>query len=216
MTPAQVEEAIRRRYNAVNDSFFAQDEIFKIIYEAETILAIEDKVIEDLDASITTVAGTRAYDFPSNTLEIKRIEYNGQKLEKVDLRDDDQITLWNRTTTTQGTPKYYLTFGEKIYLRDIPDAAQVLSIYRYKLPTLLTTASTTLTVPTYCHTALINYGAMIVALKDQNAAMADRYGAAWESDRKRIQKIAKMRKRGDTFASVKDEESIGTTLIGVV
>lgn len=214
MTPAQVEEAARRRYNSDASTFWSQDEVFKVIWEGEMILALEDLVIEGKDTTITTVAGTRAYDFPSLMISAKRIEYNGSKLQPIDFRDDDALSLNNSATTAQGSPQYYAVWNKQIYLRPVPDAAQTLTIYKYSEPTLLTTASTTLSTPTICHQALINYTTAMMAAKDENWTMHDRYMAAFTADRVRINQWFIKKKRQDGFAVVKDEESLASTLLG--
>lgn len=216
MTPAQVEEAARRRYNAVSANFWAQDELYKIIYEAEQILATEALVIQGKDTSITTVSGTRIYDFPSLVIAIKRIEYNGYKLQPIDFREDDYLTLNNSSTADTGTPQFYAIWNNQIYLRPIPNDAQVLTLYCNQESTLLTTASTTLSTPTICHTALVDYVIEHMAAKDKNLEIMDRYEDRWQRHVVRLKQWAAKRKRTDGYAVVKDEESQSTTILGAI
>ena len=216
MTPAQVEEAARRRYNSVGSSFWAQDEIYKVIYEGEQILATEGLVIEAKDTSTTTVAGTQGYALPSLFIDVKRLEYDGQKLQPIDFRQDDQITLLNSATATQGTPQYYTLWNDTVYLRLIPDAAETLTFYGHKEATLLTTASTTLSVPVRYHIRLIDYVVAQMAAKDGNWPMYDRYIGAWDKTVEKVRQIKARLKRADGFAVVKDEESLSETLLGSV
>lgn len=216
MTPQQVEEAARRRYNAVNDTYWVQDEIFKIIYEGEQILATEALAIEAKDTSITTVSGTRIYDIPSLVIAIKRIEYNGYKLQPIDFREDDFLTLNNSSTADTGTPQFYTIWNSQIYLRPIPDAAHTLTLYCNKEATLLTTASTTLSTPTFCHSGLIDYTVAQMGAKDQKFEVMDRYDAKWERQVIRIKQWIAKRKRTDGYAVVKDEESMAVTLLGAI
>jgi hypothetical protein len=216
MTPAQVEEAARRRYNAVNSDFWSQDEVFKVIYEAEMILAQEALVIEDLDTSITTVAGTRGYAYPSLVIGVKRAEYDGQKLKRIDDRDDDLLTLNNANATEQGSPIYYSEWEDTLYLRPIPNTALTLTLRVYKLPALLTTASTTLSTPVRCHAALINYTVAQIAAKDQEWNVYDRFMDRWEKDVEKHKAWTARKKRTDGFATVKDEDQQGVTILGGV
>jgi hypothetical protein len=216
MTPAQVEEAARRRYNAVNSDFWSQDEVFKVIYEAEQILAQEALVIEDLDTSITTVAGTRGYAYPSLVIGIKRVEYDGQKLMRVDDREDDLLTLNNSNATEQGRPTYYSEWDDTLYLRPIPDAANTLTLRVYKQATLLTTASTTLSTPVRCHAALINYTVAQLAAKDKAWDVYDRFMEAWQADVEKHKAWTARKKRTDGFAVVKDEDEQAVTILGGV
>jgi len=217
MTPAQVEEYARRRFNAVNETtYYTQDELFKIIYDGERELALEALVIEAKDTSTTTVDGTRNYSFPTNLIAIYRIEYNGNKLQKVDFRDDDRLTLDNATSTATGTPQYYQEWNDTVYLRPIPNAAQTLTIYGYQEPTLLTTASTTLSVPTRFHMDLVDYVSIFLAAKEKDYEGAEWYRQRWEQSKLRAIQWQKRRRRTDSFASVKDEESMSRTIVGAV
>lgn len=216
MTPQQVEEAARRRYNGENDTFFSQDEVFKVIYEAELELSTAGLVIEAVDSSTTTVIGTRAYSFPSNFIALKRVEYNGLKLKITDFRDDDRLTVQNSVTTQQGTPFYYQIFSKTIYLRPIPDAAQTLTIYGYKEPTLLTTASSTLSTPSEFHMDLVDFVTMVLCAKDKDYEGVALYQQRWEAAKKRARQWQARRKRADGFNSVKNEESYTTTYLGIV
>lgn len=214
MTPAQVEEAARRRYNAVDDSFFSQDELFKIIYEAEQELALDALVIEAKDATTSTVIGTRIYSLPSLFIAVKRLEYGGQKLKKVDDRDIDVLSLNGANISTSGTPEYYWVWNDQLYLYPTPDAVGTLTVYGYKEAVLLTTASTTLSVPTRCHYKIVDYVAAHIALKDENTSMYDRYMQKWDDGVKDIKKWTQRKKRTDGFAIVKDEDTQATSILG--
>lgn len=216
MTPAQVEQAARNKYNSLTSTFYSQDEVFKLIYMAELELATKALVIEGVDTSIATVAGTRAYSFPTGVIAIKRVEYNGQKLQKIDFRDDDMLTTFNSATTEQGSPLYYAEWNKTLYLRAIPDAIQTLTLYVYKEPTLLTTASTTLDVPTELHTDLIDYVTSELAAKDERFDISDRYLARWNDKVQKAIQWQKKRLRTDSFTQVRDIEQLGEFIIGTI
>lgn len=217
MTPAQVETYARARYNASGSNFWSSDEIMKIIYGAELELATECMIIEGApDTSTTTVSGTQSYSFPSLCIGIKRIEYDGMKLKPMDMRDDDALTASLSTTTETGTPQYYFIWNSKVYLRPVPDAAETLTIYPYQEPTLLTTSSTSLSVPTRVHMKLIYPVVAAMAEKDDNFKLADRYRALWEDVIKKEKALIAKRKRLDGFAVVKDEDVLPNTLLGAV
>lgn len=215
MTPQQVEEAARARYNAVSSTFYSQDEVFKVIYAAEQELATEGWVIEGKDTSIPTVSGTRIYSFPSLFIAIKRIEYDGRKLEKIDDREDDSLTIHDSGSQVQGTPAYYWVWNDQVYLRPVPDAAETLTIYGYKEATLLTTASSTLSVPVRFHSKLINPVIAALAEKDENFEAAQYYRNLWDVDVEKVRRLKAKLKRTDGFAVVKDEESLGRSPLGL-
>jgi hypothetical protein len=216
MTPAEVEEQARRRYNVLNDSFYSSDEIYKSIYQAEMILAREANVIEASDTSTSTVAGTRAYAYPTRCLGIKRLEYAGAKLKPIEFREDDSLTLSNSASTSQGTPQYYVEWDDTAYLRPIPDAVGTLTFYFYSEPTPLTTSSTTLSTPVRCHIHLVDYVVAELAAKEGNFDVSDRYMDKWNDYLAKEKAQTAKRKRRDGFAVVKDEESLSETILGAV
>lgn len=211
MTPAQIEEYARRRYNAVGDTFWSQEEIFQHIYDACLEMSRECLSVERT-YSTTTVSGTQGYDFPTNAMAIKRVTWNGRKLTPMDMREDDAITGLNMATTDTGNPEFYWIWNQTIYLRPIPGSAQTLKLWTYNFPSTVTTTST-LEIPEQFHLKIPNYVNQQMALKDQNFTAAEYYSSLWERDKTDIKRWMKKMKRADGFATVKDENMIVETFI---
>lgn len=205
MTPTQIEEAARRRYNAVSDNLWSQEEIFQLIYDACLEAALECNIIENTYTT-TTVSGTQSYVYPTGTIAIKRLTWNGSKLKPITLREDDIATGLNQATTETGTPIFYYIWDEAIYLRPTPNAAQTLKVFSYNEPQTLTVSST-LEIPTVFHMRLVNYIVHAMAAKDSNITVANFYLARWEKDKIEMKKFVAKKKRTDSFAQVGDEEN---------
>lgn len=215
MILSDTELFIREGYNAVGETFWSDAEIRRLIYAACMDLCVETKCLERT-YSTTTVIGQRDYDFPTNTIEIKRVTYDGRKLEPIDLRQDDVLTVNNAATTTTGTPVYYTQWNETISLRPIPDAALTLEILSINEPQEITTATTTLEVPSFTHPRLAHYVWARMYAKDKDFKSASYYQDIWNKDKIDVKRWMVKRKRGDGFASVKDEESLATPVFGGV
>ena len=214
MTPTQIETLARNRYNAVNDTFWSQAEIFTYLDGACLEVARECLLIERT-YSATTVASTQEYAFPTNTIAIKRVTWNGLKLKPITMREDDGVTGLNMTTTATGTPQYYWTWNYTIALRPIPNAAYTLKIWSYNLPSAISSTST-LEVPSEFHWDLANYVNREMALKDSNMNAAQEYSMLWEKSVKQMKSWSKKRKRGDAFGQVQDEEQLVESYLGTV
>jgi len=214
MTPSQIEEAARRRYNSVSDNFWSSDEILELLYDACLELAMETNCIERLYTT-TTVAGTQSYAFPTNVVSIKRVTYDDKKLKPINMREDDAITGLNQGTTAQSSPEYYWFYDYTLYLRNIPDAAETLKLWAYVEPSAITSTST-LEVPTEFHMKLVNYIVAEMAAKDSNFEAASYYTKKWEKAKLDVMKALKMRKRADSFGNVQDEESSVGSYLGLV
>ena len=212
MTPSEVELTARRTYNAVNDTFWSQQEIFDYIYAACLEISEEGYVIERRYSS-TTVSGTQEYDFPTNAIAIKRITWSGRKLTKIDMIEDDALTGLNQATTDTGNPEYYWIWDRTISLRPIPGSAATLRLWTYNVQGSITSASTTLEIPTQHHMRLVNYVLHRMAAKDSNYKASDYYLNIWREDKLQIKRSMRKLQRADKFTTVKDENLTVETFI---
>lgn len=214
MTPLEIEEYARQQYNAVGDSFFTQTEVMRSIYRACLEMAREALLIEKVFTA-STVASQQEYDFPENAISIKRIAYNGNKLHPISFQEDDALTLNNSTTTASGTPQYYAEWNETFFLRPIPAEVGTLKVFAYVEPQTVSSTSS-LEIPSMFHMGLVDPVLRDMYAKDKDFISAKYFDDRWEKTKLEAKKWARKRKRGDSFAGVKDEESLPTTILGAV
>ena len=212
MTPLEIETAARRAYNAVGDSFWSEAEIMNLIYFAEMQLVEAGLVIERTFSS-STVVSQREYDYPTQAIGIKRLEYAGTKLVHIDFREDDLLTLDNAGTTSTGTPSYYSLWDQTIYLRPIPDAIGALKIFAYVEPQVVTLLST-LEVPTQYHPSVVDFVIKEIVLKDGNFKAYREYEGRWLMALEKVKRWSSKKKRIDGNAVVKNEETLGRSFVG--
>ncbi len=214
MSPSDILLGARRKYNAVSDSFFSDDELLGHIYEACLEMAQECLVIERT-YSTTSVASQQEYDYPGDTIAIKRMTYNGVKLDPIDMRDDDAITGLNQSTTSTGTPQFYYIWNDVIALRPIPSAdGDTIKVWTYNEPAEVTTTSV-LEIPTLFHKDIEKFVLKEMAYKDKQFEHGDRFDTKWETAKRKAKAWAKKKKRGDGFASVKSEEQMISGPLGL-
>jgi hypothetical protein len=214
MTPTQIIAFADRKYNATSDGFFSEAEKLDLIYQAEMELAVEANVIESI-LTASTVADQQEYSFPTNMIAIKRIEYNGRKLEKINFREDDILTSYNQDTTASGTPASYMFFNEVIFLRPLPSAVGTLRILAYTEPAAKLITSV-LDVPTRFHIDIVDYLLESYNAKDKNYQGAQFYGNKWEKAMDRAKRWQMKRKRTDSFAQAMPDESLSENVLGTV
>jgi len=213
MTPTELEAAARRKYNSVSDTFFSQAEILEYLNQASSELAEESKCIERTYTT-TSTASTREIAFPTNSIEIRRVEYDGAKLSKISFLEDDAITLSDASTTQTGTPQYYSVFDYTIYLRPIPSTTgDTIKVYSINLPADLVITST-LEVPAIFHRKLLKYVNAQMAYKDQNYTAYDVMMKEWERDKIRAKMLWRKYKRGDSPAYALDVDTLPVTFLG--
>ena len=214
MTPSEIETMARRQYNAVNDSFWSQAEVMDLIYAACLELSNESDLIEDTFTT-TTVAGTQTYSFPTNALKIYRVEYDGQKLQKITQRDDDKLTLVNSNTTEQGRPLAYWIWNNELYLRPIPDDAKQLKVFAYVQAAPIQVTST-LEIPSVFHTRITDFILHAFTAKDKDYTASRYYLEKWEKSKMDVKRWVQKRKRSDSFAQVISEDDSILTPLGEI
>ena len=209
LTVSNIITRSRRRYNAVDDDFFSDEELYDLIFDAQSILAKEGWVIEKTYTT-PSIVGTRSYLYPVTTLAIKEVRHDWDKLNKVKLQDDP------RTDATQptGKPTSYSIWNNSIYVYPTPDTAgstddnnveqNYIQIRVYKYPDDITSSSDIIEVPEEYKEDLISYILMWMALKDQNSTLSDRYKIQWDEAVYRAKKQRKKRLRGDRNTRVSD------------
>ncbi len=214
MTTLALEQAARERYNAVGETFWSSSEVMTLIYAACLEISTETKCIEQTYTTSTT-ASIAEYGFPTTTIAIKRVTYEGQKLTPIDQRQADSLTLNNTTTSIEGTPTYYTEWNNTITLIPTPAAVGTLKIWSINEPQAVTSAST-LEVPTFCHMRIVNYMLSEMYAKDKDFSSAKYYKDIWmQVDLPAIKAWWRKKKRTDSFASVINEDALPNNILGL-
>lgn len=214
MTPTELMDFVRQRYNAVGDNLYAEQEMLDLIYTASMELAKKAYVIERVYTT-TTTASTQEYALPTNCFAVKRITYNGNKLQPITFREDDALTLSNSGTLATGTPQYYALFYKTLYLRPIPDDALDLKIFSYNFPQRIDTTSV-LEVPTEYQQDLGLFLLSEMHAKEKNYEGAQYYRNLWDVRVKEIVKEQRKARRGDAFTAVQDIDTLPESLLGLI
>lgn len=207
MTVQEVLTAARNKYNSIGDSFFSDSELLGLLYQACVKMNQDSKIIE-ATYTTSTVASQQEYAYPTNTVEIKRITYDGKKLEPISMIQDDTLTGYSQATTSTGTPVAYFIWNDTISLRPVPDSVGTLKIYSYNEPAALTINSA-LEIPTIFHFDLVDFVVSEMAAKDKQFDHADRYLASFTRACAKALQYSRKKKRADGFASVQDEQDKG-------
>jgi hypothetical protein len=205
MTPAQMETAARQRYNAVGDTNWSTSELMTLIYGACLELVRECKLVIQKKYTATTTAAVGEYSFPTNAVSLKRVTFDGKKLNEITMREDDSLTLQNQLTTDTGAPEYYYVWSDVIYLRPIPTSVGTLTIFAEANPQEVTSTSS-LEVPANIHMGIVDYMAAHMAAKDLNWTFYDKFIDAWSRHKLEFRAFLRKNKRADGFVVVQSEE----------
>lgn len=215
MTPSEIITLVQQKYNATNDTFFSQAEILNYMTEACNQISRECSYPIERTYTTTSTAGTQEYSFPTNTIAIKRVQYDGQKLSPITFRQDDSLTNSDQDTTEQGRSLYYIAFNYTLILRPIPDTSGLtIKIWSLNMPQALAITST-LEIHAQYHYDLSYFILSQMAFKDKNFDAYDRYIAEWKAAKQLIKIQQRKQKRSDGFNVVQDESTLPITILGV-
>ena len=201
MTPTEIETMARRQYNAVGDTFYSSEEIMDYIYKAQMEYCKYTFMLKKIYETVS-VADQNEYPMPSNTISIKRVEFNGTKVDPISMRENDDITLANDPTISLDTIAHYYEWGDSIFFSNAPaSSGTTIKIYTYSMPQAVTITST-LEIPGEYHLDVVTYVNYMMSLKDENAAAAGTYQSTWLQSLREARKLERRKLRGDSFASV--------------
>ena len=199
--------------NVVGDGFWSTDEMLKLFWMAHLELAREAMCIERTYTTVS-VQSQQEYDYPSNTIAIKRVTYDGDKLEPITMREDDALTLSDMTTTSTGRPKYYFVWNETLYLRPVPDtSALTIKIFSYNEPQEILTTST-FEIPCQFVPDTQYFVMAAMSAKEGDFQKATYYQNMWDKAVLKCKAWTRKRLRGDAFASVQDSDILPLSLLG--
>ncbi len=200
MTPTELDDYCRRRYNAVGDTFYSSTEMLTYIWDAQMQLARETWCIRDVYTT-TTVASQQEYAFPTPTLAIKRVTYDGTEVEPRSL--EEVLDLSSSVASPLGSPYIYAIWGETLYLAPLPDSALTLKIFSINEPSVVETSSV-LEVPTRYHLDLAEFVNWQMAVKDKNYQGAALHKDNWEERVRKAKAFERKMLRGQQFSFVRD------------
>jgi hypothetical protein len=212
MSPTDIETAARREYNAVGDTHWSTAEFLAMMDRAQLELAREAMCIEQVYTT-TTVAGTQEYSFPTNTIAIKRVTYDGKVLYPITYQEDDTVTVFNASTASQGIPQWYTVWNDTISLRPIPSDALTLKIYSFNEPQALSVTST-LEVPSLFHGHIVDFLLSRMYSKDKDFNSASYYDRKWMEGKAQAIKWFQRKRVTNRFKMVQDEDTLLVRPVG--
>jgi hypothetical protein len=184
------------------------------MWQAHLELAREAMLIERTYTT-TSVVSQQEYDYPTNTISIKRVTYDGEKLEPITMREDDALTLSDSATLNVGKPKYYFVWNETLYLRPVPDTSGLtIKIFSFNEPQKIVSTSA-FEIPCQFIPDTKYFVMSAMAAKEGDFNKSQYYRGLWDKVVMNAKKWSKKRLRGDSFAAVQDWETLPLSVVGI-
>jgi len=216
VTLSQFLDYVRRRHNAESDTYWSDQELYQLITARSNEILSIIGAVEGVDTSISTVAGTASYAWPSGVSALKAVLYDGELLQQVTFREWEQRKAAG--TTPSGKPEQYVAWDRSIILIPIPTEAKTLTLYVEKYQGYIdNTSVTTISIPEELHFRLADGVLCDMAVKDLNLNMAQFYETKWNGIHKHEfhRWRARSRRRGK-YALTQDSDTGVQTDMGVV
>lgn len=215
MTPQQIEQAARRRLNALTSKFWSPDEIISDhLYFASMEMALRTRSIQKTYTTVS-VANQNEYTKPSTTIETRAVYYDGRKLEVIDERQFDSLKTTFDTPPT-GIPQNYFLWGDTYTLFPTPaedgKAILIRSIDEPSVPT----ATSLIELPSWMHWKLVDGVAFYMISKEAGDPRINDFRAIWEANLDWAEHEVVRRKRADKFTRVKREEDLLQNPTGIL
>ena len=166
-TPSTIFTQIRNQANEQSSAFWSDEEIYRIMSEAENQVAGALKCTQD-STSFSTADGTREYSLGADVGQISRLTWDSYRLRAIDLNNLDVVEGSAYGGADQsGNPQYYYLWGSSIGLSPVPDSAKTCTIYHNAIPTELESTSTGFTIPSQYSYCVTSYTLWQMFVKDQ-------------------------------------------------
>lgn len=219
MTPQQILSSVRAQVDESAARYWTDAEIYVYMSQAEYQLAAEVRCTEARQSGVA-LAGEQEMYAPSDMLILSVVRWNGVKLKKIDQTEYEALANTGYGgATTQGNPAYYYEYqgdlGRSIGLFPIPSTTANLTFWYIKLPPVLSSYSTSLTVPAVFAPAITDYVLYRMFLKDQDARAQVHY-QAWQQGMANARSTWNMMRFGDQHLRVKDVDAMLSTDLGMI
>lgn len=179
LTLAQFVDVVRNRHNASSDSNWSDAEIYALITNRVNEALGYTGLIEATTTAVS-VASTQAYNYPTGCQVIINVDYEEQKLRRIDFSEWDNYRARDTGTPT-GTPTSFYVFNNQVYLIPIPATSNETIRYWYMKDHVFIDGSTqtTIDIASQLIPHIINGVLSDMYAKDLNEGMCRFYEQMW-------------------------------------
>jgi hypothetical protein len=209
LTLAQFVDVVRNRHNAVGDSNWSDAEIYALLTQRLNEAMSYTGLIE-ATATASTVIATQEYAYPTGCQSLVAVDYNSQRLRKIDFTEWDMYRSAS-TGTPQGTPTAYFPFNDYVYLIPTPSAVGTIKYWYLKDHTFIDgSVQTTIDVASILIPHITNGVLSDMYAKDLNQGMATFYENMWVSKGiPAFYQYRALRNQASDFTHIKNSDTEG-------
>lgn len=166
MTFADLQGHVFRLLRDPNQTRYSLDYIKKWLNDAERQYCAETEYSVKKSTSTSTVAATREYDIPSDSLAIREVYYSGNRLGRIEFED----TI-HSDGDHSGTPSGYYVENKKIGLEPIPSDAATLTVTYYSMGGGMSATTDVPIIPTEHHLYLVFWACVLACIEGDDTRL---------------------------------------------
>jgi hypothetical protein len=212
---AQAVDYLKYRHNDPSSGYWdATQDLYPAISSRCSIIAAIFGLIDNVDVSITTVAGTQAYTLPTEFISVRSVYRDGVMLQNLTEREMAEESM--EGVFPQGLTHGYSIFDGEIVFVPTPNDAYDITIIGDKIHPYIS-AGGTIDIPEALHFAMLDGVLADMYTKYQNVQMATFYENKWNFHMKETFPIYKLRMRqGSKFSVLRDSDTSPGTGHGLI
>lgn len=143
-TLSDVQDYVKRQFGDESGVQLLDTDIIRWVNQAQMEIVNKNPMIQ-ATAVQDAVSGQQTYDIPPDMVQIESVMWDGNILEPQSFEGiRSQLGVDNNTP---GTPMYWYTWANKIYLWPVPTEVLTISVNYSQNPTSVTSSTDTLGVP---------------------------------------------------------------------
>lgn len=133
MLPSQIKNRVKRQFGDSSGAQITDNDIVDWINESQREIYTKNN-LGMTKGTVATIIGTGEYAFPTNTMRLFSVKYDGTALKEITIQDIDTLFPNYDAVLERGTPSHYWTYADKIDLYPIPDSVKNLTILYNRFP----------------------------------------------------------------------------------
>ena len=158
MNLLQIISAVQRQFGDESGAQITTSDIIRWANDAQTDIVRKTEVLQ-IHAETDSVGNDGSYDLPSDFIRIRRVSYDGTKIDRIELEEIDDVRGSRGRGNTSGDPVWYYVWGTRLWLYPAPDENGIgnLDIYYVKAPDELVNSADIPEIPSHMHEDIVRY-----------------------------------------------------------
>lgn len=135
MNLSQIINAVQRQFGDESGAQITRSDIIRWANHGQVDIVRKTEALQ-IHAETDTLKDDGSYDLPTGYVRVRRVTFDGRKLERVELEELDDLVPDRDSNGESSTPVYYYMWGSRLFIYPAPARAGAgnLDVYYVKMP----------------------------------------------------------------------------------